>query len=488
MRIPVDRQSKQPLYVQIEDYLRSSILSGNLAPDTRLPASRELARDLGISRITVENAYAELEADGLVVSRVGSGTYVLPPYSLPAVSHATGPWPLWQQNLHLHSWEDTVAKTDAMLVAAAHPRPLSFADGNGDPRLFPVDDFRKAMQEVLRNDGIAALEYGEPGGFPPLRNAIAHILASQGIQTAAEDVLITSGSQQAMSLVLQLLVQPGDTILVESPTYAVALDLFHAHGLRVVDIPVDKDGMQVEELEGLLQRYHPKLIYTIPNFQNPTGACMNGRRRRLLVSLADRYNVPILEDDFVGDLRYEGSAQPALKALDPGGRVIYISSFSKMFLPGLRVGFMVAEGPICRTLVSRKHVHDLATSNLIQHALNAYVTVGRYQTHLRRSCQLYRRRREAMLEAIRRYVPLAHVNPPMGGLFMWLRLPENVSSYDLLQLSAKEGVAFAPGSRYFTDPKAGTSYLRLNFAMLRPDEIEEGIKRLGRAVDQYLDR
>ncbi len=176
-------------------------------------------------------------------------------------------------------------------------------------------------------------------GYAPLREGIAHILASQGVQTRPENILITAGSQQAISLVSQTLLKPGDVILVESPTYSIAMELFRILGFRIVGVPVDGQGMQVEKLEKLLQQHHPKLIYTIPNFHNPTGTCLNSARRRQLIVLADRYNVPILEDDFVGDLRYEGRAQPSLKALDPGGQVIYISTFSKMLMPGLRVGF-----------------------------------------------------------------------------------------------------------------------------------------------------
>ena len=218
------------------------------------------------------------------------------------------------------------------------------------------------LQVVMRRDGIAALDYGEPEGHMPLRITIADILASQGLQTRPENVLITAGSQQALTLVAQLLLEPGDVILVESPTYSGALNLFRALGFRIVGVPIDRQGMQVEVLEKLLQQHHPKLIYTIPTFHNPTGTSLSSVRRRQLIVLADRYNVPILEDDFVGDLRYEGRTQPALKALDPGGRVIYVSTFSKMLMPGLRVGFLVADGPVFDGLVRFKHASDLATS------------------------------------------------------------------------------------------------------------------------------
>ncbi|HEY3476693.1 MAG TPA: PLP-dependent aminotransferase family protein, partial [Anaerolineales bacterium] len=319
------------------------------------------------------------------------------------------------------------------------------------------------------------------------RETIAHILASQGLQTQADNVLITAGSQQALSLVSQLLLKPGDVIMVESPTYSGALDLFRALGFKVVGVPVDRNGMQVELLETLLQQHHPKLIYTIPTFHNPTGTCLSSQRRIQLIVLADRYNIPILEDDFVGDLRYEGRSQAALKALDPGGRVIYVSTFSKILMPGLRVGFLVSEGPIYDRLVNFKRVNDLATSTLIQRAVEAYVTVGRYQSYLRRSCQIFHKRRDVMLSAIQQYLPAGvSFDPPQGGLFIWLQLPEGVSSEQLLPLACEEGVDFAPGTGFFAEGKDGKNWLRLNFVAQAPDQIEEGIKRLGKAIEQLI--
>jgi len=486
MRIPLDRQSAVPLYQQIESYLRQGILSGSLAAETRLPASGQLARDLGVNRITVESAYAVLETDGLIYSRMGSGTYVLPPNPLSAFSKdkSGDAWPLWQQSLVANGKSSNNELSDERLRRTArHSKLISFASGIGDAHLFPAEDFRKVLQTVMRRDGIAALDYGEPNGHAPLRETITHILASQGLQTRSENVLITAGSQQALSLVSQLLLKPGDVIMVESPTYSGALELFRALGFKVVGVPVDQHGMQVEGLEKLLQQHHPKLIYTIPTFHNPTGTCLSSQRRIELIILADRYNVPILEDDFVGDLRYEGRAQPALKALDPGGRVIYVSTFSKILMPGLRVGFLVAEGPIYQRLVDFKRVNDLATSTLIQRALEVYVTVGRYQSYLRRSCQIFRKRRDALLSAIQRYLPSdIALDPPHGGLFIWLQLPEQLSSEKLLPLAWEEGVDFSPGVGFFSDGLEGRNWLRLNFAAQAPDQIEEGIRRLGRAM------
>jgi len=489
MRIPIDRDSPAPLYQQVESFLRKAILSQSLVPGTRLPSTRHLARDLGVNRITIENAYACLEVDGLIAAREGSGTYVLAPAALPAlpVVEPGQPWPLWQQDRREWLEKGREPSPDELLRAAGHPRPISFATGSGDARLFPVEEYRRVIQTVLRRDGMEALGYGDHFGYGPLRATIAHILGSQGIPARPDSILVTGGSQQAIALVAQLILRPGDTILVESPTYALALDLFRALRLRIVGVPLDENGMQVEKLEKALQQHHPRLIYAIPNFHNPTGVCMSLYRRRQLLALADRYNLPILEDDYVGDLRYEGKALPALKSLDPGGRVIYASTFSKMLMPGLRVGFLAADGPVYADLANFKHFIDLTTSNLHQRALEAYVTVGRYQAHLRRSSQLYRRRRDAMLESIHCYLPAgAGTQSPQGGLFLWVRLPEDLRADELLPLAVEEGVAFSLGDRFFAEGTSGEQYIRLNFASQPPELIQEGIQRLGKVMRKVL--
>lgn len=489
MHIPLERDSPTPLYAQIEQHLRNSILSGRLAPGTRLPASRQLARDLGVSRITVETAYAALEAEGLTLARMGSGTYVLPPPQLPPLPpKAETGWPRWQQTLPEHTLGARAA-LEQLRLETGGPEPIRFSSGISDSRLFPAAEFRKALQTVMRRDGIEALEYGDRRGYPPLRETIAHVLASQGLHTSPENILVTAGSQQALSLVSQVLLQPGDTLLVETPTYYGALDLFRALNFRPVGVPVDSGGMQVDALEALIERHRPKLIYTIPNFHNPTGTCLTEARRRKLLLLADRFGIPVLEDDFVGDLRYEGRAVPALKALDPGGQVIHIGTFSKMLMPGLRVGFIVADGPVYQALVRFKRVNDLATSSLIQRALRDYVTIGRYQAHLRRSIQIFRKRRDAMLSALRRHLPAGwRAETPQGGLFLWVRLPGTLSADDLLPLALREGVDFLPGSAFFLNPAEGREWIRLNFAAQGEQAIETGIARLGQAVRRLAGR
>lgn len=479
MRIPIDRQSKTPITQQLANWLKEGIRTGSLPRGMKLPATRALAAELGLSRITIQNAYAQLESDGLIVTREGSGTFVDPPQTIrQAPDQPIGKnWPTWQL---AGQGEPVTAMLGVHTPSTG--KVISFT-GVGDPDQFPIRDFLHTLQDVIRRDGTAALGYGRFGaGYDPLRLTISRVLASQGIQANPEQVMITSGSQQALALVCQQLLHEGDVILVESPTYNLALDLFRRLKLRINDVPVDENGMQVELIEPLLQVDHPRLIYTIPNFQNPTGSCMSVSRRKLLLSLAAKYNIPILEDDFAGDLRYEGHSLPAIKALDTNGQVIYVGTFSKMLMPGIRVGYLVADGPVFDQLVNLKFVQDLTTSPLTQRALDDFVTVGRYQAHLRRTARLYRQRRDALVTVLKKHLPQATFFIPRGGLFLWMTLPEGFSSTELLPLAAKAGVEFAPGTRFFANPEDGESYIRLNFATLTVEEIEEGLTRLTQLI------
>jgi len=490
MEFRIDRESGTPLYRQLETTLREQIQSGALAPDTRLPSSRELAGRLGVNRVTVTNAYADLEADGLLYSLHGSGTYVSPPIKglEKRQPGALEEWPVWQSEAYRRSRPFNGLDIDEMMARARRPGVITFAPGVSDSSLFRTDEFRKVLQLVLQRDGVEALEYGDRRGYPALRKTIASILASQGIPANPDDVLITSGSQQALLITAGALLRPGDSVLVEAPTYSTALELFSALGARIIGVPVDEKGMQVEQVESLIRAHHPRLIYTIPNFQNPTGACLSGHRRRELAALARRWEVPVVEDDFVGDLRYEGRAQPALKSLDTHGDVIYISSFSKMLMPGLRLGYIVANGPVYEALIAQKRINDLNTSNFSQRAVEAYITVGRYRAHLRRACQFYSRRRDTFMAALTREMPPeVRWMPPQGGLFVWLELPPALTWERLLPAAVDEGVAFMPGSPFFPDG-SGRSCMRLNFTLHPSEVIDTGVRRLARVIRRFLNR
>lgn len=489
MRIPIDKTLDIPLYSQITTFLRQQIESGALVEGARLPPSRELASSLGVSRMTIVNAYAELEAEGLVLSVHGSGTFVAPPIHVEKVGNtAVSDWPLWQKQVVETAVVPLTEKYENLTTKLAPPNLISFASGMGTTEIFDANGFRKNLQAILRRDGANALGYGDSkhGGYEPLRQTIAAILSSQGIPTLAKDVLITSGSQQAIQVAATLLLRPGDVVLVEESTYEGAMDQFTLLDARIVGISMDEAGMRMDKLEEALRTTHPKLIYTIPTFHNPTSISMSTQRRRQFVELAQHYNVPILEDDFAGDLRYEGHAQPALKALDNNGTVIYVNTFSKALIPGLRIGYLVANGPVYEQLLIHKRTGDRASSDMMQRALEAYISVGRYQSHLRKVARIYRTRRDAMFSALQQCMPqeVSWIRP-YGGLFLWLKLPEELTGEALLPTAVKEGVTYVPASSFYADHQP-RSTLRLNFTIHPPHRIHEGIKRLSKAIKKEI--
>lgn len=482
MHIPLDRHSVIPLYLQIEETLRCAILDGSLKEGDKLPSTRMLAAELAISRLTVENAYGELAAKGFLEARRGSGAYVRHPYAPPA--HTTGrPTPFDDGAFPVDPFTTGASRLDGHADTPLPPEVINFAAGIGNPRIFPQEAFRKVMHSVLRRHADEAFHYGDYCGYYPLRDTLARILSLQGIPARPEQILITNGSQQALSLVSQTLLRPGDTVLVEEPTYAEALTLFALQGIRTVPIPCDADGLCTDALPALLAAHRPALIYTIPNFQNPTGRCLSEPRRRQLVALAAAAGVTLLEDDFVGDLRYEGAALPSLRSLATGGGVIYIGTFSKMLMPSIRIGYLVADAVLYPRLAQRKHLDSFTTSSLLQRSLDAFVTVGSYQRQLQRACRLYRRLRDVAAEALARHLPEGcRMELPAGGLFLWLQLPPDIPVSRLMPLAWQEKVTFARGACFYRDNPQAEFTLRLNFSANTPERTLAGIERLARAM------
>lgn len=494
MEIPLEREGETPLYQQIQKHIARLIQEGILLAHTRLPATRQLASDLGVNRITVSNAYAELEAAGLVYGQLGRGTFVSPPLPerLPGQTADQHPQP--ESNRHI-LWQDALAARPApsgdtrwsrLLQRAQDPGVISFAGGVPDVETFPLEDFRSAMATVFKRDGQDAMNYGSVQGYPPLREAIASFLRENGIGAVPQQILITSGSQQAISLIAMVLLQPGDTVVVESPTYANAIQMFQWLRVQVLGVPVDEEGMRVDLLEHLLKQHPAQLIYTIPTFHNPTGTTMSGHRRRALLALASRFSLPVVEDDYIGGLRYDGPNEPSLKAMDQTGNVIHISTYSKMLMPGPRIGFVLTQDPLLERLVALKHQIDIGASNLIQRTLEAYIGDGRWRAHTRRVSRLYQKRRDAMVNAMQRHFPPeAQWSVPKGGFFVWVRLPDQIAVIDLYQTAIEHQVAFAPGPMFFPGEPAYPAF-RLSFSQHSEEKIEEGIARLGQVLYQAI--
>jgi 2-aminoadipate transaminase len=384
-----------------------------------------------------------------------------------------------------------------LLKLTQRPEVISFAGGLPAPELFPVERFQQACRKVLAEQASLALQYGPTEGYRPLRELLVAHMSRYGIAAGVDNVLITSGSQQALDLIAKLLINRGDRILVESPTYLGALQAFNLFGAEYTTVPIDHDGMQTSLLEQAL-RTGPKFMYILPNFQNPGGVTLSRSRREELVLLSDHYGIPIIEDDPYGQLRYEGEHQPPLVVMDRVnlqrdenyalGNVIYLSTFSKLLAPGMRVAWMVAPAEVIARLVQIKQSADLHTSTFAQMVVYEAARDGFLDQHVKTIRALYRERRDAMLAALDQFFPPeVSWTHPDGGLFLWVTLPTAIDCTRLFQAAVEQNVAFVPGDPFYPNGDIG-AHMRLNFSNAAPDQIREGIRRLAGAVERELDR
>jgi 2-aminoadipate transaminase len=384
-----------------------------------------------------------------------------------------------------------------LLKLTQRPEVISFAGGLPAPEIFPVERFREACQQVLTTNPSIALQYGPTEGYRPLRELIVAHMARYGILATVDNILITSGSQQALDLIAKLLINRGDRILVESPTYLGALQAFDLMGAEYVTVPTDDDGLQTDEMERAL-RSGPKFMYILPNFQNPGGTTLSRPRRDELVLLSDKYGIPIIEDDPYGQLRYEGEHIPPLVVLDRTnllrdngyllGNVIYLSTFSKVLAPGLRLGWIVAPPDVITHLVQLKQSTDLHTSSFTQMVAYEVARDGFMEEHVKLIRRVYKERRDAMLEALHNYFPPeVSWTHPHGGLFLWVTLPSGIDTMKLLDTALRQDVAFVPGEPFFPSGQESGSHMRLNFSNAKPEQIREGIRRLSIAVAHELE-
>jgi 2-aminoadipate transaminase len=374
-----------------------------------------------------------------------------------------------------------------ILKTTGSPDVISFAGGLPAPELFPVEAVARAAQEVLAEDGPGALQYGPTEGYAPLRQWVAeHLAATAGLRVPAERVLIVSGSQQGLDLAAKVMLDPGDTVLVENPCYLGALQTFASSAANVVGLPCDDEGILPDELWRILETSArlPKFLYLIPQFQNPTGTSLSASRRAEVVNLAAAFGVPLLEDDPYGRLRYDGEDLPALVSLPEAQDWLYLGTASKILAPGLRVAWLVAsDAAIYERLVSAKQAADLHTSSFTQRLVWRHLRrPGELETHLETLCAAYRRRRDAMLAALARHLPPGcRWTRPEGGLFLWVELPPAIDAADLFAAALRENVAFVPGEPFWVgEPRRNT--LRLNFSNATEERIAEGVRRLGAAL------
>ncbi|NLG37777.1 MAG: PLP-dependent aminotransferase family protein [Clostridiales bacterium] len=478
MNIELNRDSRQPMYLQLQSALRGMILTGALPPGCKLPASREMARLLGLSRNTVDEAYGCLADGGLTDVRPGRGTYVRG--DIRAERQRAEEAIDWEARINETVREYVRYRTGIGAVRQGGRDVISFTSLAPDHQLFAVDAFRRCMNDVLVNEGGVLLNYGYVRGYEPLRRYLIGYLEAKGIDCGGNELLIVNGFRQGLELTVRALCRPGDTVACESPTYNGALGMFSACGVRCAGVPMDAEGVDPEVLERVLRDERPALLYLIPTYHNPTGVNMTMGRRREVLALAQRYAVPVLEDGFSEELRYDGTAYPSLKALDGGGCVIYAGSFSKVLFPGLRVGWLLAPKALAYYLYHLKYNDDIHTGLLHQAGLWAFCERGYLERHLRYCRKIYRERMAAMDDALRRHLTgLAKWTAGSGGFSFWLKFPTGTDARALAERAPEYGVAYAPGDSFFPGG-GGRNYVRLGFSRLEPAQIETGVTRLSR--------
>ena len=479
-QIQVDSSRSTPVYRQIANEIRRLQQEGALSVGAKLPPTREFASRLGVNRNTVIAAYDALQTAGVVESRTGKGTFLttvgrdLPAGTLPEYSRAV----------------EGASSADLAGVyrLVLDPSGISFAGSYPDDELLPAEDFAHALDSVLREEGSAILGYASTAGDTRLRRWIADSMNRQGGHVDPEQILITHGAQQGIDLVFRAFVDRGDPVLVETPTYTGAIGVLRALGARAIGVPVGIDGIRLDALETALERYRPRLLYLQPTFQNPTGAVLPVEGRGRVLALASRYGCRVLEDDWGSDLAFDGVVQPGLHVLDRENRTIYLGSFSKRLLPGLRVGWLMAGRETIGKILLLKQLQDFGNSPLIQAGLRRFLESGLLEPHLVRVRAAYRSRRDAMTAALAKYFPTGtRWTEPQGGLFLWVELPETVAASELFQKAREHGVSFSRGKLFHPDG-SGAHAMRLAFGAHTPKRIEEGIRILGEQATRLAAR
>lgn len=473
-------QSGQALYLQIAALIHQLIRRHKLAPGTKLPPERDLSSALAVSRTTAINAYRHLEQEGWVTTRVGSGTYVRYPAADAAEDLLP---PAWAQLANPRPQSPISSLLHELIAAAGDPSALSLAAGMPDPALYPHATF----QSLLVQGSPSPLDWGHTAteGYYPLREAIADRQRRKGHTVTPDEVMVLTGSQQGLDLIGRAFLQPGDTVLVENPTYLGAIQSFRHLGVKLLTIPCETP-FPFAALESLLLRHRPKLFYTVPNFHNPTGRTLSLPDRQQLLQLAARHQFILIEDDPYGELYFQQPPPPSLRALAPHGGVLHLGTFSKILAPGLRVGWL--EGPewVIRRLALEKQYVDLHSANLTQWLVQQLLSKGLLDDHLRYIRGEYKKRRDVLLRTLRRSLsPELTMDEPTGGFFLWCRLKAPVTAQRWLHDATRQQVSFVPGAAFYADD-ADEQTLRLCYAAQSLDNLSEAARRLERSLRQLL--
>ncbi len=471
--IALQKKGHKALYLQLYDHLQELIITNKISYGYLLPPVRKLAAVLNVNPGTVVSAYRLLEKNGYIFSRAGSGSYVAQITAggddgyLPAADIAE---------------VEPFTATLSMLPADC----IDFSTVMTPPDLLPIDDFKNILIEVLDRDKGNAFSYQDSQGFKPLREAVAAYLKEQGIKAQADNVQIISGAQQGIDIAAKAMLNYGDYVFTENPTYPGAIAAFRSRGAKIVEISMQEDGIDIQDLEAKIRSFRPKLIYIMANIQNPTGYSYSLAKRNRVLGLARRYNAVLLEDDYISELDSADVPLAPLKALDRDQRVIYLKSFSKIFMPGLRLAFLLMPPSMVGKILAVKHNSDISTSGLTQRAFDLYLRKGIWQKHIAAVRRIYRERFQTTMGAIEQFLPPSVVcHRPQGGLTCWLALPEGISAQKVVLAAEQRGVILTPGTAFFPR-QAPDRFIRLSFAVACAEEILHGVRILGEVIAAEL--
>lgn len=474
-KIELNRDLDEHLYTQLYNSIKMLIISKDIRAHEKLPPIRKLANFLNVNNITVVKAYNLLENKNYVYKKVGSGTFVAP---VESDTYLKG-----INELGDEAYEDMRLMNRGQIEVRENM--INFASATPTPELFPVDDFKKVLNEVLDRDKGMAFGYQESKGYFPLREYIVEYLSVYGINTLAENVQIISGAQQGIDIISKVLLRHGDTVIVESPTYTGAIATFESRGAKMLPVPILSEGIDLNILETYINKYKPKLMYTMPNFQNPTGYSYSVKTKKELLELAKRKGVVIIEDDYLNDLNFYTNENATLKSMDKYENVIYIKSFSKIFMPGLRLGFLIVPMTLNNEILMAKQTTDISTSSLIQRAFDLYLRKGIWRKHITYMRKIYKERFDIMVESLEKYLTEGTTFvKPMGGTNFWVELVEGFSAKELYSQTSNKDIAFVPGGVFYPD-EVDSNFLRLSIADVYPDDIKIGIQRLSQTIDKY---
>ncbi len=462
LEFEINDEHEDTKYFQIYSHIRGLILNRALPGGSKLPSIRVLSKELKVNTLTVINAYKMLEKDKLIYKKEGSGTYVLP------------------------RDEELIIDDDSFYFEPAErefgydygEEVIDFTSSAPDPGLFPIKDFKKVMDRVLEDDGASAFMYHTSTGYLPLRKVLESYSQSYGIKCNEDDIYVVSGAQQGIDVVAKAMVKSGDYIFVESPTYSGAVAVFKSRGAKIIGIPLFFDGPDIKELEMLIKQFRPVLFYAMPNFHNPTGYTYSDRKKKYMLLLAKKYNFMVLEDDYAGDLNYTAKEILPIKAFDGDSRVIYLKSFSKVFMPGLRLAYLIVPKEIRGRTADAKIATDISSSGLMQRVLCEYIKDGILERHIKYLKKELAIRYLEMVRAIRKHIRGGSLIEPKGGINLWVKLPEGITSDEIYKRCLEKKVVISPGVFYNKD-SMGLSHIRISFSGVDIDKIWEGVSIIG---------